>query len=64
MRRARGLDEDTVRLERIGDAHDRARGPHPVAERRHPPVGLLPDLAAEVVAMVRDDVRVAIEFTR
>jgi hypothetical protein len=31
------LDEDAVRLERVGHAHQRARGSHPVTERGNAP---------------------------
>ena len=57
-RRLVRLDEDAVRPERVRDAQDRARRSHAVAERGHPACGLLPDLAAETVAVVGDDVRV------
>ena len=58
---ARGLvrlDEDPARLQRLRHAHQRAAGAETVAERGHPPVRLLPDLAREVVAMMRDRMRI------
>src|SRR4029077_7821297 len=58
-----GLDADAVRLERIGDAHQRAGGAHAVAEARYPALRLLPDLPAEPVAVAGDDVRV-VELVR
>src|SRR5207237_4713323 len=57
-RRLVRLDEHTVRLERVGDAHERARRSHALAEGRDAAFGLLPDLAAEMVAVVGDDVGV------
>jgi hypothetical protein len=56
-RRAGGLvslDEDTAPSQRVGHAHDRPGGAEPVAERRHAPARLVPDLAPEVVAVVRE----------
>jgi hypothetical protein len=47
-----------VRPQRIRDPHQRAGRAEPLAERGHSPSGLLPDLAAEALTMVGDDVRV------
>jgi hypothetical protein len=57
-RRLVRLDEDAARLQRFGDAHQRARRTHRVTEGGDPSVGLLPDLAPEPVTVVGDDVRV------
>jgi len=57
-RRFMSLDEDAVGLERLRDAHERACRAHALAERRHLSLGLLPDLATEMVTVVGDDVRV------
>jgi hypothetical protein len=48
------LDEDAARLQRFRHAHQRHSSAEAVAERRHPSLRLLPDLAGEVVAVVRD----------
>src|SRR5262249_22471072 len=58
-RRARGLvglDDDTAWLQRVRDAHHRARSPEAVTEGRHLPASLLPDLAPERVAVMRDGI--------
>ncbi len=52
------LDVHAVRPERLRDAHERAGSADPVAERRDASVGLLPDLAPEVIAMTGDHVGV------
>ena len=53
-----GLNEHSVRFQRGRDAHQGACRSHSLAEPGHASVGLLPDLAAELVAVVGDDVRV------
>ena len=52
------LDVDATRLERLGNAHQGSGGAEAVTERGHAPLRLLPDLAGEVVAMVRDRIRI------
>src|SRR5262249_49461720 len=47
------LDEDAPRLQRFGDAHQRAGRAEAMAESRDAAAGLLPDLLREVLAVVR-----------
>src|SRR5207245_1009631 len=52
------LNEGAARLERFRDAHQRSGGAEPVTERRHSALGLLPDLPGEVLAVVRNRIRI------
>jgi hypothetical protein len=52
------LNEHTMRLERVGDAHQRTGRSHSVAERSRSARCLVPDLLTKTVAMVGDDVRI------
>src|SRR6185295_4060343 len=52
------LDEDAAWLERLRHAHQRSRRPEPVAEGGNAAARLLPDLTTEVIAMVRNRMRV------
>src|SRR5215831_7123465 len=51
-----GLDDDTAWLQRVRDAHHRARSPEAVTEGRHLPASLLPDLAPQMVAVMRNGI--------